>query len=270
MSAQPIWSVFGKPWAGTAPGQLGGWLADRGFQGIEVPVRDGAFVTPERARAALPPYVAALQAHGVRVISVASDLDESVFAACAEAGVEVIRVMAPVRDHDYRGSVALIHRQLSEALPLCERHGVRIGVQPHHGAYVTSTLGVLQLIDDLPAEHVTIVWDAAHDALAGDDPVTTLELAWPRLEIVNLKNAHYRAVEGPEGTSWKPWFGTAHDGMADWGAALRHLAARGWRGPVCLSAQYSAAADSPERAAELVARDLRVARALWERPEATP
>jgi sugar phosphate isomerase/epimerase len=80
-----------------------------------------------------------------------------------------------------------------------------------------------------------VVWDAGHDALAGDDPRVTLELVADRLAIVNLKNAVYtRTAEG-----WRHWWVPGPDGMADWSAAFAELARLGWTGPVCLSGEYS-------------------------------
>src|SRR5207247_10872240 len=80
-----------------------------------------------------------------------------------------------------------------------------------------------------------VVWDAAHDALAGDDPRVTMELVADRLAVVNLKNVVYAQVGG----AWKPWWVPGPEGLADWSAALAELARLGWSGPVCLSGQYS-------------------------------
>ena len=110
-------------------------------------------------------------------------------------------------------------------------------MQPHHGKFVTSSFGVLQLLDGLPDEF-KVVWDAAHDALAGDDPAMTLELVKDRLGIVNLKNARYIEADG----GWKTWFGQADEGMADWTDRLPPA-----HGPVVGPGRSASPASTPTR-----------------------
>ena len=226
------WSVFTKPWSGLPGDELGKLVAGLGFSGAEIPVRDTAYVTPATAEAELPGFVDQLRAEGVEPISIASDLSESAFSACAEAGVPLIRIMAPIGPDGYAASVRRIRRELEEAAALVQRYGVQVGVQPHHGRFVTSSLGVMQLLDGLP-EQFKVVWDAAHDALAGDDPAITLDLVRDRLGIVNLKNAKYIHTDA----GWKTWFGQAAEGLSDWSTVLHHLTT--YTGPICLTAQYS-------------------------------
>lgn len=234
------WSVFTKPWSGLPGDELGKLVAGLGFTGAEVPVRDTAYVTPTTAEVELPKFTDQLRAEGVDPISIASDLSEGAFSAGAKAGVPMIRIMAPIGPDGYAASVRRTRQQLEDVVPLVNRYGVQVGVQPHHGKFVTSSLGVLQLLDGLP-EEFKMVWDAAHDALAGDDPAVTLELVKDRLGIVNLKNASYVPVDASDdlGGAWKPWFGQAGEGLSNWSAIFRQLAAQSYTGPICLTGQYS-------------------------------
>jgi sugar phosphate isomerase/epimerase len=239
---EPIWSVFTKPWSPMSGDDLGRLVAGLGFAGAEIPVRDTAFVTPADAEQRLPGFVDRLREHGVTVISVAGDLDERMFAACQAAGVPLIRIMAEVGPGGYAASVRSVRRRLEAALPLAQRYDVQVGVQPHHGRFISSALGVVQLLDGLPADLFRVVWDAAHDALAGDDPALTLDLVADRLAIVNLKNVVYVPADPPGsavGGAWKPWFVPGPDGLANWSAAFAQLARLNYRGPICLSGQYS-------------------------------
>lgn len=246
-----LWSVFTKPWAALPGDKVGQLVAGLGFGGAEVPVRDTAYVTPGNAGAELPKFAAQLRAVGIEPISVASELSDPVFAACAEAGVPMIRIMAELGADGYAASVRRNRELLERAVVLTERYDVQVGVQPHHGRYVSSTLGVLQLLEGLP-ERFKLVWDAAHDALAGDRPAVTLELGAERLGIVNLKNVHY--VRTDDG--WRTHFVEAADGLSDWPAVFAALQQLGYAGPICLTAQYSDAGVPVETRLE---RDLRFA-----------
>jgi sugar phosphate isomerase/epimerase len=229
-----LWSVFTKPWMELPGDELGRLVARLGFAGAEVPVRDAAYVTPARAEAELPKFTAQLRGEGIEPISVASDLSERVFAACAEAGVPMIRIMAELGPDGYAASVRRNRVMLEQAAVLAERYDVQVGVQPHHGRFVSSTLGVLQLLDGLP-DTFKLLWDAAHDALAGDHPAVTLELGAERLGIVNLKNVQYVRTNG----AWKPYFVQAEDGLSDWSAVFAALQKLKYTGPICLTGQYS-------------------------------
>ncbi|WP_329361984.1 sugar phosphate isomerase/epimerase [Streptomyces sp. NBC_00669] len=255
-----LWSVFTKPWSELPGDRLGPLVAGLGFAGAEVPVRDTSYVTPAVAERELPRLTQRLKDDGVEVISLAGDLDESFFAACAAAGVPMIRVMAALGPDGYAASAHRARAWLEAAAPLAERYCVQVGVQPHHGSYVSSTLGVLALLDGLPSAHFRLVWDAAHDALAGDDPRVTLPLAADRLGIVNLKNAVYAPVEAGRsstGDRWRTWFVPGEEGLANWATALEVLAELGYHGPVCLSGQYS---DPSVPVEELLVTDLAAAR----------
>jgi sugar phosphate isomerase/epimerase len=246
-----LWSVFTKPWAELPGDELGRLVAGIGFAGAEIPVRDTAYVTAATAETELPKFTAQLRAEGVEPISVASDLSERVFAACAEAGVPMIRIMAELGTDGYAAAVRRNRVMLEEAAVLVERYDVQVGVQPHHGRFVSSTLGVLQLLDGLP-ERFKLVWDAAHDALAGDDPAVTLELGADRLGIVNLKNVHYLRTDD----GWKTNFVQAGDGLSDWSAVFDVLPKLGYSGPICLTGQYS---DSSVPVENLLRKDLQTA-----------
>ncbi|MEU4194404.1 sugar phosphate isomerase/epimerase family protein [Kribbella sp. NPDC026611] len=246
-----LWSVFTKPWSGLPGDELARLVAGLGFRGIELPVRDTAYVTAATAEAELPKFTAQLRAEGIEPISVASDLSEQVFAACAEAGVPMIRIMAELGPDGYAASVRRNRERLEEAAVLAERYDVQVGVQPHHGRFISSTLGVLQLLDGLP-DRFKLIWDAAHDALAGDDPAITLELGADRLGIVNLKNVHYVRSNG----SWKTYFVQAEDGLSDWTAVFAALHKLNYSGPICLTGQYSDPAVPVEDRLE---KDLRTA-----------
>jgi sugar phosphate isomerase/epimerase len=116
---------------------------------------------------------------------------------------------------------------------------------------VSSSLGVLQLLDGLPSELFLVIWDAAHDALAGDDPKVSLALVADRLGFVNLKNATYVATEPAEdlGGAWKPWFVQGDEGLSNWSAIFRQLRAQAYSGPICLSGAVLRSVRSRRRSA---------------------
>lgn len=254
-------SVFTKPWRSQSLKWLGEFVSGLGFDGIELPVRPGYQVEPHTV-ATLPKAARELAEYGVKILSVAGPTDEATIAACAEAGIPTIRVMAPIgRDETYLEAEARYRGEYDALIPLLDRYGVRVGVQNHYGRFVTHALGLRALVQQYDRRHIGIVWDAAHEALEGMQPDMALDVVWSHLCMVNLKNAFWRPVSGPEAevAAWQVYWTSGAQGRASWSDVAAVLKARGYRGIVCLTAEYT----DEEAVERLIARDSAFARSLF-------
>lgn len=261
MRDQIQFSLFTKPWRTLSVVELGKFVKGLGFDGIEFPLRDGYQLTPDQAHK-LPELVRQFGDYGLKIFSVASQTDEKVFAGCAEAGIPMIRIMPKITmEEGYLASEERVRKELSLLMPLCEKYGVKIGVQQHYGNYIVDCTGVMRLIGDFDPSYIGAVWDAAHDALAGQQPEFGLDLVWSHLCMVNFKNAFYRRVNGPEAeiAEWKRHFTTATHGLASWPRAVHHLKKRNYEGVVCLTAEYTDEA----RVGDYIRRDIDYAKSLF-------
>lgn len=255
-------SVFTKPWKTASIDELGEKVSGWGFDGIEFPIRDGFQVEPHEADKKLPLLVKQLGEYGLSVFSIASSTEERIFAACAESGVPMIRVMPRVSmEEGYLASVKRERAFLESLLPLCERYGVKIGVQQHCGDFIIDATGISQLLDGLDAGHIQAIWDAAHDGLTGRHPEHGLEIVWSQLGMVNFKNAFYRRTNGPEASvaEWETYFTTGTQGLASWSRIAAYLKKRGYDGVITLSAEY----DDEERVDEYTATDVAYMKSLF-------
>jgi len=236
-----LFSVFTKPWRTLTVWELGKQIAEWGFDGIEFPLRDGYQLEPKDA-GKLPELVKQFGEHGLKIFSVASGTDERVFAGCAEAGIPIIRIIPTITlEEGYMASEKRERAYLESLLPLCEKYGVKIGIQQHYGDNVVDAMGMLHLLDGLNPRHVGAIWDSAHDALAGQQPEFGLDIAWPYLCMVNFKNAYYKRISGPEASEavWKRHFTSGRQGLASWPRASRYLKERKFSGVISLTAEYS-------------------------------
>ncbi len=257
-------ALFVKPWKALALPELAAHVRALGFDLIELPVRPEFPVEPESIETDLPAAVKTLADHGLRVLNItaANSLDdERLYSACAEAGIAMNRVMFWQRDLDYWAAEAEARRQLDAALPFCERYGLQIGIQNHSGRFVpVNEMGMYRLVKDYDPRYVAAVWDPAHNALEGMDSDAALDILAPHLCVVNLKNAFWRRVSGPEAAAaqWKIYWTSGAQGRASWQRVLSKLKAIAYRGPICFSAEYS----DEERVDELIVKDLAFARGL--------
>ncbi len=236
------YTVFTKPWPDLSLDELGSQVAGMGFDGVELPVRPGYQVDPDNAARLLPVAADTLKRHGVEVVSVAGPCNEGMIRACGDAGAAVLRIMLPIpKETDYLGCIDRARREWESLLPVLEASGVTLGIQNHKGRFLTHAMHLHHALLGYDAKHIGAVWDAAHEAFAGSDPELALDVVWPYLCMVNLKNGIWERgeVDALGVQHWKSRWVPGHEGLCDWPRVIGELKRRGFRGDVCLTAEYT-------------------------------
>lgn len=253
-----VWAVSAQPWPEGSAADLAAMFARLGFDGAEIPVRDGFPVNPGNVSSQLAEWSRVFADQGLKVTSVTGEVSAELFDAAAANGIPVIRVMAPIGGDDYVSGVRQLQRKFAGWEERCRATGIRLAVQQHHGPFISTTPGLTALLAPLSPEAVGAAWDAAHSGLAGEVPAFAVSEIVDRLEMVNLRNAHYG---DPEGGEWPTVWVAGSDGMSDWAAVAAALRATPFSGTICLAAQYSKAIPD---IASAVGRDLEYAKSLFE------
>ena len=255
------YAVFTKPWKVPLP-VLGGMVHNWGFDGIELPVRPGYQVLPENVAHDLPAAAKVLADCGVKIFSIAGPVNEPTMAACAEAGVPIIRICVGIpANSGYMAWEAELQRQYDALVPLLDRYGVTLGIQNHCDRCVSNAMGIRHLIEKFDRKHIAAVWDAAHNALNGEDPELAIDIVWDHLCMVNLKNSFWQRTNGPEApvAAWQHYWTAGHQGLASWPRVAAELKRREYAGVVCLTAEYT---DEPA-VDRLIAADIQFAKSLF-------
>jgi sugar phosphate isomerase/epimerase len=257
-----LFTVFTKPWKTLTMENLAVHVKRLGFDGVEFPLRPGYQVEPEAAAKGLPRLARVFADQGLKIASIAGPTDEVTFAACADAGIPVIRIMFGVRGEKYTEAEIRIRRELDAMSKLAERYHVTVGIQNHSGDFAPANAsGLVRLCEGRDPRHVAAVWDAAHCALAGEEPEIGLDMCMKHLCMVNLKNAFWKRATGPEAevVRWDHYYTSGRQGIASWPRIAALLKARAWKGVLCLTAEYTAE-DQVDR---LAAEDIAFARSLF-------
>jgi sugar phosphate isomerase/epimerase len=254
-------SVFTKPWPDLSASELGAFVNGMGFDGIELPVRAGYPAAPETVAQSLPAAAKQLADEGIRITSVAGSTDEVTMAACAEAGVPVIRICAAIGPEGYLASVERFQREFDDMLPLLDRYGVTVGVQNHSGGFVSHALGLHHLMERYDPRHVGAVWCPGHNAIAGEFPDTAIDLVWSHLCQVKFKNVYWEPKNGPEAEDvlWRPLWTSGRQGLASWPWVAEELKKRSFAGVICLDAEY----DDVAMTDRLIRADIEFAHTLF-------
>jgi sugar phosphate isomerase/epimerase len=253
-------SVFTKPWK-MPVAELGSHIQRLGFEGIELPVRPGYQVEPENVGKELPRVARQLADYGIKITSVAGPTDEATMAACAEASIPVIRICVGIGPEGYMATEAKLHQEYDALVPLLDRYGVTLGIQNHCDRFVANAMGLRHLMEKYEPGHIGAVWDAAHNALNGEEPELAIDIIWSHLCMVNLKNAFWRRKTGPEAehVQWRHYWTSGRQGLASWPRVAAELKRRSYSGVVCLTAEYS---DEPA-VDRLIGEDIAFAKSLF-------
>ena len=254
-------SLFTKMWKDKSIGELGEFVRQLGFDGIELPVRDGYPVEPASVKVNLPKAVKELATGDVSITSIAGPTDEVTIAACGDAGVPVIRTCPNIGEEGYLASIERHWREFDKLIPILEKHGVAIGIQNHCDQWICNAMGIKQFVERYDPAQVCAIPCAGHTALEGEPPEMAIDIIWSHLVQFKLKNAYWRRTNGPEAADveWRPHWTTGRQGRASWPRFAAELGSRGFAGVVCLDAEYSDGA-ATER---LVVEDLALAKSLF-------
>jgi len=262
MSEKEItFSVFTKLWKKMPVPELGEFISSLGFEGIELPVRPGFQVEPENVTKDLPRVAKKLAEFGLRITSVAGPTDEATISACSEAGIPIIRTGVGIGEEGYMAAEKKFQKKFDALVPLLDKYDVTLGIQNHCDKCVCNAMGIRHLIEKYNPKHIGAVWDAAHNALNGEDPEMAIDIVWSYLCMVNLKNAFWRRTTGPEAedVQWRPYWTTGRQGLASWPRVAIELKKRKYEGIICLTAEYSDEA-SVNR---LISEDIAFAKSLF-------
>ena len=243
---EPVIAVFSKHLQWLPFADVGPVIAESGFRAVDLTVRPGGHVLPERVEDDLPRAVETLRKSGLTVplittaITDAGDpLTRRVLATAKKVGVSHYRMgywtfpantdpLKALRDMKPRAAaLAALNREL----------GIRGGYQNHVGTRVGGSvwdLGVL--LEGIEPDGLGVQYDIRHAVAEGGEswPVT-LRMIAPHIDTVALKDLIWaKRADG----RWEPRSVPLGDGMVNFDAYLRQLLARGPLPPATMHFEY--------------------------------
>jgi L-ribulose-5-phosphate 3-epimerase len=228
--------------------ELGAWSRSAGFDGVDLTVRKGGHVEPEKAAADLKP---ALETIGnVRMLTTNLTRPEDVSAADVfRSGIPFIKAGYLRYGPNVEESLAGARRNYTELAKLAQKHGVTLGLHNHSGDYVGSLLWDLRdILSSLDAKAAGYYFDPAHATIEGGLGGWKLNtsMVLPRMKMMAAKDFYWEKRNGKWAMVWAP----IGEGMVDWKQYFGMLAKAHWNGPISLHVEYK----SPDEL-EAMARD---------------
>jgi len=215
-----------------------------GFGGIDLTVRPGGHVLPERAAEDLPRAFEAIRAEGLSVPMITTGLtsasDPNARPILATAGKLGIPYFKPGY---YRYAFIDVRRELNNAMSdfrslteLSKQHGVQAGFHNHEGYIGAQLWDIAQTIDQLDPKWVGYYFDIRHAVAEGGVAgwKIALNLAAPRIKMIAVKDSYWEKTT----KGWEQANCPLGDGMVDWKAYFKTLRQANFHGPVSLHLEY--------------------------------
>jgi len=253
--------VFTKPWKDQTIEELALLVKKMGFDGVELPVRDGYQVTPQNVVAELCHAKKVFEKHGLFIGSVAGSLEADTINAMGAAEIPLLRVCIKIdMEKGYFASVADTQKKINDLKDVLIKNKVKVGIQNHHGFMVASALGIHQLLQGIPKEIAGAVLDFAHCGLDGEPTKMAYDIVKDNLLLINFKGAFKFRTNGPDEdeAQWQIHWATGRNSLYSWKEAVDLLKEKKWDSPICMPAEYNhIGSDGPIMGEETIARTVK-------------
>jgi sugar phosphate isomerase/epimerase len=223
-----------------------------GFEGLDLTLRPGGYVEPDRLRNELPCAIATLRDCGLVVplltTSITSTSDPAAaptFEVAASLGVREIKLgyWNYKTFGTYRATLEQIARDLDGIEKLAEKSGVRANLHIHSGDHMTAQAPVVwQLIKDRNPRAIGAYADPGHMAIEGgrDGWRQGLDLLGDRIALVAIKDLRWEQVDDPMlgKPRWISRIVPLRQGIVRWPQVFACLRKVGFDGWVSMHSEY--------------------------------
>lgn len=238
---------FSKPLPQMDWRRLAEGVGRAGFGGIDLTVRPGGHVLPERAMEDLPQAVAAIRAQGLSVPMITTALtsaDEAtaqpLLAAAGKLGISFYKPgYYKYAFRNVRAELAQAMREFRGLAELGRRHKIQVGFHNHAGYVGAALWDIAPVIESLDAKWVGYYFDPRHATVEGGDAgwKLALNLALPRLKMVAVKDFFWEKTS----RGWRQRDCRLGEGMVNWNYFFKALAAADFQGPISIHLEYEIA-----------------------------
>jgi sugar phosphate isomerase/epimerase len=242
--------LFTKLFRGQSLEKVGSAAQGMGFEGIDLLIRPGFHVEPDKPDTILD-AIHTLKDAGLAVPMATTDITdpsqyptERLFRICAEADVRLIRLGYWKYDaaRGYQSSFDTARRDLDALETLARKTGVKLAIQLHGTTIHSSGPLALALLAEHDPDYIGAYPDPGNQAVqeGREDWRLTFDLLHPWLCCIGVKNggwfpSHY----APDGQRrWQSsWMGIA-EGMVPWNEILAYLTKSGYDGLLSFHSHY--------------------------------
>lgn len=248
---RPTICLFSKHAAKLNYTDLGKFAKQAGFAGVDLTVRPGGHVLPEKVTEDLPRAFEQIEAAGAKVPMITTGLTNprapEATNTLRKAGelkipfwkIGYFRYTANATGgYDIDRKLVEVQAALTSFTALSRLYNITAGFHNHSGNYVGSPVwDSRQLLGPLDAQYIGYYFDPAHATAEGGlfGWQAALDIALPRLKMVAIKDFYWeKNASGKWAMRWCP----LGQGMVDWKKVFARFAAGGFAGPLTIHTEY--------------------------------
>ncbi len=237
--------LFSKPLPEMDWSRLAKSVKPLGFDGIDLTVRKGGHVRPERAAEDLPKAVATIREQALEVPMITTELVTAtdptarpILSTAGKLSIPFFKTGYYRYDFvDVRKEVTTAGNQFRGLVDLGKQFGVQAGFHNHEGYIGAALWDIASVMDTLDPRWAGYYFDIRHATAEGGVACWKIstDLVAPRLKMVAVKDSYWEktATKG-----WRQINCPLGEGMVNWKYFFQALARAGFHGPISLHLEY--------------------------------
>jgi sugar phosphate isomerase/epimerase len=237
--------VFTKPFQWLGFEEMSALVAEAGAEGIDLPVRDGGHVLPEKVETDLPLAFEAAKKNGLRMdmivtgITSADDkFTEPILKTASKLGIRYYRMGWISYDEKLgiMGTLQKLKTDMKKLEELNRKYKIHGAYQNHSGIRVGGPVWDLyELVKDLNPEYIGVQYDVRHAVVEGGVSwVTGFKLVMPWVRCTDIKDFLWTKTNG----KWGPQSVPLGEGMVNFDDYFKLVQKNNVPGPMSLHLEY--------------------------------
>jgi len=241
-------TIFSKHLQFVQGEELAQAAASLGFDGVDITVRKGGHVAPERVKQELPGLVAAIRQHGLEVPMVTTDIldsetpfAEDIVRTAAELGIRHYRFggFKYEANQPYPAQLEALRPRLAKLAALNARYQSCAMYHTHSGVGLVgaSIWDLYMVMRDLDPKAVGVNFDVAHATIEGGIGgwINSFRITGPHLRGIAVKDFVW--AKDAKG-KWKEQWVPLGEGMVHWSEFWGMVKQAGFDGPLQVHFEY--------------------------------
>ncbi|MFT7420560.1 MAG: sugar phosphate isomerase/epimerase [Arcticibacterium sp.] len=225
---------------------VGKYVRDLGFDGVDLAVRRKGHVLPEEVEIVLPRAIELIKKSGVEVPMMATNIaDEdspyalSVIRTAAAHGIEFYRMAYINFDNSMsmEANLLSIRSSMEKLATLNEKHGIKASYQNHAGTALGSAIwDMWYVLKEMESTYVGLQFDVRHAVVEGGKSwENEMRLAKDFTNCTVLKDFHWEKLSNGK---WDIKNVPMGEGMVDFDTYFEHYKNFNFQGPISVHIEY--------------------------------
>jgi sugar phosphate isomerase/epimerase len=250
--SRPPLCLFSKHLPKLNYAELARTVKQMGFDGVDLTVRAGGHVLPERAAEDLPRAAEAIRGQGLAVSMITTGLISASDPAARPTLATAGRLGVPFFKLGYwqypagvsiDSRIAEVRRDVAALVTMGREYGVAAGYHNHSGNYVGAAVwDIRSIIGDMDPKWIGYYFDPCHATAEGGEGgwQISLRMALARIKMVAIKDFFWEKRAG----KWEMRMCPLGEGMVRWPEFFAALRTAGFNGPISMHVEYEPADES--------------------------